>query len=474
MSTTTRTLVAFILLVVGAFYFLLDLFTQRVERQYMEAAEVPMVDTAHLLAAIVEAEFVAGNLQFDRFREGVNAAQRRQFEAKIYNLIKRHVGMHVYVTDGTGLVLYDSRSGKAEGEDYSDQRDVRLTLSGRYGARSTRTDKKNPDTSVMFVAAPIHLDGKINGVVTVIKPQVNLFEFVEETIAWIRYYGWMVMIATLLSAVLLSHWFSSPLRRLTEFARAVGRGERVAMPNFASSDVRTLAVALDDMRDSLEDRKYVERYVQTLTHEMKSPVAAIRGASELLGEEGMPAEERRKFLGNISVETERLQRNIDRLLALSEIESMKSLERSEEIALGSLVRSVLDAYEQTMKSRDIRLKSDLREQPVNGQAFLLETALGNLIQNAIDFTPPGGAIKVSIVSGKQTSIVVENDGPLVPDYALERAFERFYSLQHPSTGRKSSGLGLCFVREAAHLHGGEAKLENRAEPPGVRATLTIS
>lgn len=474
MTTTTRTLLAFLLLVVGAFYFLLGLLTDRVERQYMEAAEVPMVDTAHLLASVVEAEFAAGNPEFERFRLGINAAQRRQFEAKIYNLIKRHVGMHVYVTDEKGLVIYDSRSGKAEGEDFSDQRDVRLTLRGRYGARSTRTDKDNPDTSVMFVAAPIHRDGKIAGVLTVIKPQVNLFEFVEETIAWIRFYGWLVMITVLLSAVLLSHWFSSPLRRLTEFARAVCRGERVAMPRFAGTDVRTLAVALDEMRDSLEDRKYVERYVQTLTHEMKSPVAAIRGASELLAEEGMPADEQQKFLGNISVETERLQNNIDRLLALSEIESMKSLERTENIALDRLVRTVLDSYEQIMKTRDIRLELDLPECEVPGQTFLLETAIGNLVQNAVDFTPPGGTIKVGIVAGEQISVFVENDGSQVPDYALDRAFERFYSLQHPSTGKKSSGLGLCFVREAAHLHGGEAKLENRTDPKGVRATLTIA
>ena len=473
MSTTTRTLIAFLLLVVGAFYFLLGRLTDRVERQYMEAAEVPMVDTAHLLASVVEAEFATGDFELERFRTGIDAAQRRQFEAKIYSFVKRQVGMNVYVTDGKGVVIYDSRGGKAEGEDFSDQRDVRLTLAGGYGARSTRTDIDNPDTSVMFVAAPIHLDGKIGGVVSVIKPQVSLFEFVEETIAWIRYYGWMVMITILLSAILLSHWFSSPLRQLTEFARSVCRGERVAMPKFAGTDVRTLAVALDEMRDSLEDRQYVERYVQTLTHEMKSPVAAIRGASELLEEEGMPAEERRKFLGNISVETERLQKNIDRLLVLSEIESMKSLDQSEDIELDALIRTVVDSYGQAIKARNIHLKLDLCNRRVIGQPFLLESAIGNLLQNAIDFTPAEGVISVRVGEGDHTTIVVENDGPLVPEYALERAFERVYSLQHPSTGKKSSGLGLCFVREAAHLHGGEAKLENREEPPGVRAIIVI-
>jgi two-component system, OmpR family, sensor histidine kinase CreC len=69
--------------------------------------------------------------------------------------------------------------------------------------------------------------------------------------------------------------------------------------------------------------------------------------------------------------------------------------------------------------------------------------------------------------------VVDDEGPGVPDYALERVFDRFYSLPHPATGRKSSGLGLCFVREAAALHRGRASLTNRPDRSGARAVLTL-
>ena len=72
------------------------------------------------------------------------------------------------------------------------------------------------------------------------------------------------------------------------------------MPKLRTPETRTLGRALDEMRDSLEDRKYVETYVQTLTHEMKSPVAAIRGAADLLGEDAMPADQRGRFLDNPS------------------------------------------------------------------------------------------------------------------------------------------------------------------------------
>lgn len=269
MSTTTRTLIGFLLLIAGAFYLFLDRLTDRVERQYMEAAEEPMVDTAHLLASVLEPEFRDGDLRFENFRTGITAAHRRQFEARIYNLVKREVGMNVYVTDRKGIVLYDSRNGKAEGKNYIKFNDVARTLAGIYGARSSRLDENRPETSIMHVGAPIRVAGEIVGVATVIKPQSSMFAFIEETIERIHFYGWSNMLATMLTAILVSHWFASPIRRLTEFARSVCRGERTAMPKFASADVRTLAVALDDMRDSLEDRKYVEQYVQTLTHEMK-------------------------------------------------------------------------------------------------------------------------------------------------------------------------------------------------------------
>lgn len=477
MSTTTRTLIGFLLLIAGAFYLFLDRLTDRVERQYMEAAEEPMVDTAHLLASVLEPEFRDGDLRFENFRTGITAAHRRQFEARIYNLVKREVGMNVYVTDRQGIVLYDSRNGKAEGKNYIKFNDVARTLAGIYGARSSRLDENRPETSIMHVGAPIHVAGEIVGVATVIKPQSSMFAFIEETIERIHFYGWSIMLATMLTAILVSHWFASPIRRLTEFARSVCRGERTAMPKFASADVRTLAVALDDMRDSLEDRKYVEQYVQTLTHEMKSPVAAIRGAVELLNEGRMNDEQRTQFLGNIASETDRIQSSIDRLLALASIESMKALSQPEPVDLTALIQEVLATHQHAITTRKLDLDTRLAEKViVHGESFLLETAIANLLQNAIDFSPEGQTITVvleAFATTENVRLTISNQGPTIPDYALKRIFDRFYSLTHPATGKKSSGLGLCFVRESIELHGGTAIVENHADGTGVRATIEL-
>jgi two-component system sensor histidine kinase CreC len=111
---------------------------------------------------------------------------------------------------------------------------------------------------------------------------------------------------------------------------------------------------------------------------------------------------------------------------------------------------------------------------LEAERFLLEQALSNLLDNAIDFTPEGGHlfVRAAQTPGGQVQIGILNEGPLVPDYALERVFERFYSLPRPDSQRKSTGLGLSLVQEVAQLHGGTVQLCN-VPGQGVRVDLTL-
>ena len=108
-----------------------------------------------------------------------------------------------------------------------------------------------------------------------------------------------------------------------------------------------------------------------------------------------------------------------------------------------------------------------------GDRFLLVQALGNLVQNALEFAPAGGTVSISLTEGSGGfALGVEDTGPGVPEYALEKVFDRFYSLPRPGATRKSTGLGLALVREIAHLHGGDAALANRPDG-GARATVWL-
>lgn len=130
-STTTRILFGFLLTLAAALFFFLSHLTERVQRQYLEAAEEPMVDAAHVLASIIE-QHVNASGQFDlaTIRTAFAAVRERRFEAQIYDVTKTSVNLHAYITDRAGIVVFDSNDGLAEGQNFRSQRDVAFTLIG--------------------------------------------------------------------------------------------------------------------------------------------------------------------------------------------------------------------------------------------------------------------------------------------------------------------------------------------------------
>ncbi len=490
MRIRTRLLLGLLVIFAAGAYFLLDPILDRLEQQYLEAVEEPMVDTANILAEMVERDVKGGTISVDRLREAFAHVAERSIAAKIYDVLKTKVEMRVYVTDSRGIVLFDSDGPANIGADYSKLRDVSLTLRGDYGARSSQGEPGDSLSSIMFVGAPIRDNaGRIIGVLSVGKPQKSVEEFIAVS-RWKIIAGAVGTGAVLaLAAWLLSHWVTTPIRRLTDYANEIKSGRRVPFPKLAGVEVKTLGRAFEEMRDALEGRRYAEDYIRTLTHEIKSPLSAIRGAAELLGED-MPRDQQDKFLGNIKSQTERIQRIIDQLLQLSTVERQKALTRPAPIAVEDLLLDVMESMRDAAAARGVQLRaagnnngdagvpgSRPTQLTVSADRELLEIAFKNLVQNAIEFSPRGATVTLTArptLEKQAVEIVVEDEGAGVPDYALGRVFDRFYSLQRPGTNEKSSGLGLCFVKEIAELHGGRVTLENRQDGVGARAILRLN
>ncbi|NMZ76954.1 two-component system sensor histidine kinase CreC [Pseudomonas nitroreducens] len=434
-----------------------------------QSSEETLVDTANLLAEILQADVKRGTLDQSRLPEMLRAYGARSPQADIWGVNKTAVNHRIYVTDARGIVLLDSL-GQAVGQDYSRWNDVYLTLRGQYGARSSRESADDPESSVMYVAAPIRDGEKIIGVVSVSKPNRTLQPYIDRSQRRLAWLGAGLIVLGLLVGAGLSWWLSRSLDRLTRYAQAVSEGRRAELPRYRGGEMAQLAGAVERMRVQLEGKDYVERYVHTLTHELKSPLAAIRGAAELLEGE-MPAEQRARFVGNIAGESERLQQLIERLLNLAQVEQRQGLEESVPVALHELASELVD--ERMARVQGVQLENAIAPQAtVLGERFLLRQALGNLLDNALDFTPAGGVIRFDAQpDGEGWRVELFNQGEAIPEFALPRLTERFYSLPRPASGRKSTGLGLNFVAEVATLHGGELSVEN--VDGGVRATLFL-
>jgi len=214
--------------------------------------------------------------------------------------------------------------------------------------------------------------------------------------------------------------------------------------------------------------------VQTLTHELKSPLSAIRGAAELLHEPSMPAPDRARFVANIERETARIQELVDRMMELAALESRRALERTAPVAMRALLEERVASAQAAGAPRRIGVTLHASvDATVDGDALLLQRAVGNLLDNALDFSPDGGQIDVTLVTrGRSVEVSLRDHGPGIPDYADDKVFEKFYSLARPHSQRKSTGLGLPFVREIVELHGGRVTLRN-AEGGGALAVLSL-
>jgi two-component system sensor histidine kinase CreC len=471
-SRRSRLFAAIVVLYIAAVSLLLYRISLDIDPRYRESAEESLVDTANLLATLLERQTYAGVIQTEDLERTLEHVGKRPLDARIFQIRKNAVVLHVYVTDSQGTVLYDS-AGRDAGKDYRGWRDVSLTLAGQYGARTTQPDPDDPSSAVMYVGAAIReraspdAEDAIVGMVSVGKPVAAFSPFVANARQKLFIAGGIAVASFALLLLIVTVWLVRPFGLVTDLWRVVrsrqGGVGRVLNP---------FRVAFNDMRDALAGRSYVDEYVATLTHEIKSPLAAIRGAAELL-REPVPEDARIRFTRNIEEQVARAQDLVDRMLELSSLERRGVLGQREPVPVAAIADAVRNELSTVAARRNVELFIDADPSLVaRGDPFLLQRALSNLVLNAIDFAPRESAVTVdaSAVRGR-VDITVRDRGPGIPDYATGRLFEKFYSTPRPG-GRKGTGLGLAFVREVAQLHGGSARLVNHPEG-GAIATLSI-
>ncbi len=470
MKIGLRILLGYFLIVGLAAWFLLAVFVQQVKPGVRSTQEDTLVDTAQMLAILVADDVKAGTVDQSTVLEGIRTALKRRVDLKIPGYDKGLLANRVYVTDARGIVLFDSR-GTDVGKDYSRWNDVYKTLRGTYGARSTAADPYDENSTVMHVAAAVRDGDKIIGVLTIAKPNANVQPFVERSQRVILERGALLLVLSLLIGGAFAWWLTRALRSLMLYIDDVEQGKKAPLPALGNNEIGTLGRALESMRNRLEGKEYVEELMHTMAHELKSPIAAIQGAAELL-QEDMPEAERKHFLANILHQNARQKQLIDKLLALIKVEKQQHLLSTENVSLRALVSQLKDDCEIRLASRGVHFTAQVDDIAVPGDPLLLRQALCNLLDNAIDFSPEGSAITLTATQkGDRVFIAVADAGSGIPAFAQERLFERFYSLPRPD-GARSTGLGLPFVREVAALHGGAISVANGPDR-GAVATLEL-
>jgi signal transduction histidine kinase len=211
----------------------------------------------------------------------------------------------------------------------------------------------------------------------------------------------------------------------------------------------------------------VRNVSNAIAHDLRTPLTELRSRLETLLRQGDPA-----VVEAAIADTDRLIGVFNALLRLAEIDSGMRRSGFRRTSLRELLAQVVELYEPAAEAKDVTLTADLAaDASVDGDPSLLAQAVGNLLDNAVKYTPPGGHVGVTLRSGgDEAQIVVADDGPGIPEEDRAHAIERFWRGDR-SRHTPGVGLGLSVVSAVARLHRGRLDLADN--DPGVRATLTL-
>lgn len=336
-----------------------------------------------------------------------------------------------------------------------DRREVREALGGHTSV-TTRIRDREPQV-FLFLAEPIFDEGRVEGVVYVTRStQPVLAEMHRLRRSLIRLLVISVALTFLITLV-LAWTITRPIGRLAAAARRISRGERsVKVPEGGSGEVHDLAVAVGALVKEQDARfRYITEFTADVAHELKSPLTSIRGAAELLRDGVSDPQEVERFLSNIELDAERLDRLVSRLLELSRIDAAET--PLEDVALDPIIERVVA---RTHTAEQPVLATGARGKRVRAREQDLERALLNLVENALRFSPPGLAIAIEVRvpdgSGALQEIAVIDQGPGVPEPHRGKVFDRFFTTDAERTG---TGLGLAIVKSVAERAGGAVRLE---------------
>ena len=372
----------------------------------------------------------------------------------------------ILMTDASGRQVIDSIRLTRGNADYGGAEEIREAVARGYGA-DTRDD---PDFHryTMYVAYPVYSkDKQVIGVIRISK-DVNSVRGLLHTIEGrIALSGAIAGIAAILVSLVMAFTIAGPLDRIRDAAVRFGRGELSARSRISgSSEMAELSRAFDRMADRIESTveelgeldEMKSNFVANVSHDLRTPLAAIKGLSETLLDGAInDSEVNRKFVLDIYSESERLLLMVNNMLNLARIEAGAVESHVESLDPFEVVNSILDMMSPVAWRIGVDLSVEEPEQhiTVSADRMMLEQALANVVDNAIKFSSAEDVVRVSIEPGSGerpgTVISVVDTGCGIAPQEMDKLFERFHASTDKSGG---AGLGLAIARQAVESSGG--------------------
>lgn len=438
-----------------------------IETSYLHSTEEGMIDTAAVVSELyarLYGQFGAdsGKVAAELSRVYSNLNETYEIKARLFDFTRAEVDTRLLVYDPSGRVIFDTK-GSATNQDFSKQEDVRQALSGRYGSR-WELDKPHQRVHI-YSTLPVFVEGKTVGAVSVSKSTNRIRNFISRSLEGFILPGLIALILATAMAYVLSAYITRIIWDLASRAERVAAGEsNVRLETWTRSELGVLARAVERMREKLEGKAYVEEMATNLSHELKTPLAAIRGSAELLeGPASNDPAARAKFLGNIQSEVARLDRIVSELLKLSRIEAHPGSGEAVPIDVRAALNEIVSVYSARANDAGILFQAEVAEDlpPVRIAELQLKQLLANLLDNAFQFTATGRAVwfRARRHDGS-LEFKVADEGTGIEAELLPKIFDRFFTTENPRTGNRGTGLGLAIAKSIVNANGGGISAES--------------
>ena len=273
---------------------------------------------------------------------------------------------------------------------------------------------------------------------------------------------------------LLSRKLLAPIRKVVEAMGEVAAGNFDKRIEFKGiSELEDLSLSFNTMTAELSSIETLRSdFVDDFSHELKTPIASIKGYAKLLGKPSLSESKRSEYLDIIIDESERLSSLATNILNLSRYEHTAVIGNRSSFSLDEQIRTVLISLEPRWSAKGLSVRAELDEVLFDGNEDMLHQVWANLLDNAIKFSEPNGVVSVQLSAQEDTIVVrLEDTGIGMNEEARVRVFEKFFQ-SDDSRSQEGNGLGLAIVKRIVELHGGVISVRSE-EGAGSVFTVTL-
>ena len=318
------------------------------------------------------------------------------------------------------------------------------------------------------------VNGEILGYIMVTEQANEILTAVEERKNFILRTVFAIAIAIFLFSVFLNKYILTPIAGLVGYTESIkskdDSSKKIEKFLRRSDELGLLSRSLNNMTQDLQNRtRRAENSSADLAHEIRNPLASLKGASELLDSTNDKIE-REKLIKILSHDVERIERLITDYSQMLKDEASLSREKMKVLNMQNLIKNVVDEFSNNNSVTEKNIKFVVSKKNLNGKKLelfgienRLEQVLANLLDNAVSFSPKNSEILISTQSDKGNIIVkIKDSGPGFSEVNTEKIFKRFYS-NRPEKFGEHSGLGLNIVKSIVEMHGGSVRALNRSD-----------